>query len=239
MSEGYTGISLVDGQSIHDILLFAVIILLAIFAFVFYTSNPLFEKMIRGFVSVKERNNLFDTPTQESIFFNVFMGFQTLFLCTVILFLAFSHFTNIQLQSVSQAIGLLSVLFVLVMLFYLLKKLLYLIYGRVFVDKGKFSLWNTTYHALFSLWGVTLYLPVLWILLDKEDFISALILFAGLYAVFRIITIYIKIRIFYHKNIGLLFLNLYLCAQEIIPLLFLYECLTYLSNVIGTSILWQ
>ncbi|MDR2232415.1 MAG: DUF4271 domain-containing protein [Tannerella sp.] len=239
MFEGYTGISLVEGQPIHDILLFALIILIAIFAFAFYTSNPLFEKMIHGFVSVKERHNLFNTPTQESIYFDLFMGFQTMFLCTVFIYLAISHFSNIQMQTVREELLLFFTLFVILTLFYLLKRFLYFIFGRVFVDKGKFTLWNSTYHALFSLWGVALYLPVLWIMLDKESFTGAIILFLGLFAVFRIITVYVKIRIFYHKNNGLLFFNSYLCAQEIIPLLFLYECLAYLYNIIGTSIIWQ
>ncbi|MDR0796250.1 MAG: DUF4271 domain-containing protein [Tannerella sp.] len=237
--EGFSGISLSEGQLIHDILLFAFIILLVIFALTFHNCQPQFNKMLRGLVSIKERQNLFDTPTQESVFFKVFMGFQALFLCAVIFFFFFCHLADIQEQTVQQALILLSVLFVLLALFYLLKRCLYFIYGCVFTEKTKFRLWNTTYHALLYSWGVLLYCPALWLLLDREHDSAALILFLFIFFIFRISAIYVKIRIFYSKNNGFLYLFLYLCAQEIIPLLFLYKSMTYLRDVIVTSILWQ
>ena len=237
--EGYTEISWDNGQLIYDILLLALIILLSIFAFTFRTCYTLFEKMIRGLFSVKERQNLFDPPARESFFFNVFMGFQTLILCAIFFFLAFSRIVKIQEQGVGKAFILLAILFILLILFYLLKRCLYFIYGRIFIDNVKLNLWNTSYHELFYLWGVMLYLPVFWLILDRERMVGSLIIFSINFILFRLSAIYVKVRIFYHKNNGFLFLNLYLCAQEIIPLLFLYESLTYLYNVIKTSILWQ
>jgi len=237
--EGYTGIGWGDGLLIHDILMLAIIIQLSIFAYAFYTCYPLFEKMLRECISVKERQNLFDTPTQESVFFNLFMGFQTLFLCAVFFFIAFSRLANIQEQDVSQAFILLVILFGLLILFYVLKRFLYFIYSLVFIENSKYNLWKSTYHALFCLWGISLYFPVLWLMLDRQHITGALSLFIFVFILFRITAIYVKIRIFFYKNNGLLFLISYLCAQEFIPLLFLYESLTYLHHVIETSIVWQ
>ena len=237
--EGYPGISWGDGLLIHDILIFALIVLLSIFAYTFHTCYPLFEKMVRGLISLKERQNLFDTPTRESIFFNVFMRFQALFLCAVIVFLLFCRFTGLQEPGVRQAMILLGIFLVLLILFYLLKRFLYYLFSSVFITKGKYKLWNTTYHTLFYFCGISLYLPVLWLILDRQHFAGALISLITIYVIFRAVTIYVKIRIFYDKNNGFLYLISYLCAQEMIPLLFLYESLTYLHNVIGSSILWQ
>ena len=237
--EGYTGIGWGESLLIHDILMCALIVLLSIFAYAFYTCYPLFEKMIHGVFAFKERQNLFDTPTRESVFFNLFMRFQALFLCAIILFLGFCRITKIQEQGVGQALSLLSVLLIMLILFYLLKRVLYYLYSSIFISKGKYRLWNTTYHTLFYLYGIFLYIPILWLILDRERFMGALISSVLIYAIFRIATIYAIIRIFYDKNNGILYLILYLCAQEIVPLLFLYESLTYLHNVIESSILWQ
>jgi hypothetical protein len=237
--EGYTGIGWGDSWLIYNILVCALIVLLSMFAYAFYTCYPLFEKMFRGLLSLKERPNLFDTPTRESVFFNVFMRFQAFFLSAVILFLVFCRVTGIQEQSVRQALILLTVMLILMVLLYLLKRILYYLFSSVFITKGKYKLWNTTYHTLLYFYGMLLYLPVCWLNIDRERFEGGLILFIVIYVLFRITALFVKIRIFFDKNNGFLYLILYLCGQEIVPLLFLYESLIYLHNVIEASILWQ
>ena len=239
MIEGYTGIGWSGELLLYDMFTLAFILLLSVFAYAFYTSYPLFKKMIRGFASIQERQNLFDPPTKESFFFDMFMWFQALFLCTVFCFLCFFQITDIQFQNMQQTLILLGVFFCLLILLYVLKQCLYFIYGRVLSEKSKYKLWNNTYHTLFCLWGMILYFPVLWLLIDRERYTGALIVFFVSFILFRITAIYTYFRIFYHKNDGLLFLNLYLCGQEMIPLLFLYKSLTYLYNAIETSNLWQ
>ena len=230
--EDFTGINWGDGLLIYDILVFVLIMLLSIFAYAMHTCYPLFVKMFRGLISLKERQNLFDTQTRESAFLNVFLGFQAVFFSAVFLFLVYSRIAEIHEQSVQQAIILLTGFFLILLLFYFLKRFLYYLYSSVFTTKGKYKLWNTTYHTLFYFYGILLYLPILWLILDREHFFGALIFFFAIFAFFRITAIYVKIRLFYDKNNGYLHLILYLCAQEIVPLLFLYESLTYLRNVI-------
>jgi hypothetical protein len=237
--EGYTGIRWENELLVHDVFLLLIIVLLALFAFIFHACYPLFEKMMRGFVSMKERQTLFDTPTKENFFFAGFMGFQTLFLCAVFFYLAYCHITERLPWVLFSDFIMLIVIFILLFLFYLLKQSLYFMYGRIAVGKEKYRLWQNNYHAAFYSWGIILYLPVLWLMFDHNHFTGILGLFVFSYIVFRFYVIYLKIRIFYHKYTGLLYFSLYLCAQEIVPLLFLYESLKYLHNVIETSILWQ
>ena len=239
MFEGYTGIRWGSEQLMYDFFLLIIIVLLSIFALIFRTCYPLVEKMIRGFISIKERQNLFDTPTKENFFFTGFMGFQTLFLSAVFLFLAYCRITDSLYWIHFSDLILLIVIFILLCLFYLLKRFLYFIYGRTMAGKDKFKIWTNNYNAAFFMWGILLYLPVLWLMFDQIHFTSILFLFVFTYILFRFYVIYIKIHIFYHKNTGLLYFCLYLCALEIVPLLFLYESLSYLQNVIETSVLWQ
>ena len=237
--EGYTGIRWESEQLIHDVFLFIIIVLLAIFALVFRTFYPLFEKIIRGLFSIKERQNLFDTPTKENVFFTGYMGFQTLFLCAIFFFFVYCRITAYLWGRLLLDLILLTVFFTILILFYLLKRILYYIYGRTAVGRDKFRLWKNNYNAAFFMWGILLYLPVLWLMFDHIHFSGILILFVFTYILFRFYVIYIKFHIFYPKNTGLLYFSLYLCAQEIIPLLFLYESLSYLHNVIESNILWQ
>uniref|UniRef100_UPI003FEF4BAF DUF4271 domain-containing protein n=1 Tax=Parabacteroides distasonis TaxID=823 RepID=UPI003FEF4BAF len=51
--------------------------------------------------------------------------------------------------------------------------------------------------------------------------------------------IYKTIRIFHRKNSSFLYISLYLCGQEILPLVFLYEGIIYLYNFIESSTLWH
>jgi len=215
----------------------ALIVLLAIFAYAFHTCYPLLEKMVHGLISLKERQSLFDSATRKSVFFNVLMSFQSIFLCTVILFLVFGRMGENDYQDFYQALTLFFLFLFALVLTYLIKRLLYFIYCNVFTSKGKYKLWNETYHTLFYFYGILLYLPVLWLMHDREHYIGAILLFVFLFISFKISSIYMKIRIIYDKNIGFLYLFLYLCALEIVPLLFLYESLTYLHNVIVSSIL--
>ncbi len=237
--EGYTGIRWGNELLVHDVFLLIIIVLLAVFAFVFRACYPLFYKMIRGFVSIKERQTLFDTPTKENFFFTGFMGFQTLFLCAIFFYYVYCQISQTQPWAVFSDFILLTVIFIFLLLFYLLKKCLYFMYGRLTVGIEKFKLWKNIYQSTFNIWGILLYLPVLWFIFDQNHFTGVLILFVFSYILFRFYIIYIKFRIFFHKYTGLLYFSLYLCAQEIVPLLFLYESLKYLHNVIETSVLWQ
>lgn len=237
--EGYIGIKFGDEQLIRDILFSVVFLLFASFAFIFHSYLPLFSKTIKSFFSVKERQNLFDSTMKENLLFKGFLKLQTLLLCSIFCYLAYSIYYPIHGQSISTAFITLAVFLGIISLFYFFKQCMYFIYGRVFSENGRFKLWNTNYQTLSYLWGISLYFPVLWLMFNNNSLKTVTLLFVLSYILYRISVIYITIRIFYNKNSGILYLSSYLCAQEITPLLFMYEGLNYLQNVIETSTLWH
>jgi hypothetical protein len=95
------------------------------------------------------------------------------------------------------------------------------------------------YKAISRLWGVFLYIPVFWILLVGENIFYATILLIITYILSRIILAYRFIFTFFGKNVWILFINLYLCTQEIIPLALLYEGLVYIYSIIDKNNIWQ
>ncbi|MDR1455193.1 MAG: DUF4271 domain-containing protein [Tannerella sp.] len=237
--EGYIGIRTGDGQFIYDMLLLLVFLLFAFFAVIFRMHFPLFAGILNELFSVRERQSLFDGRERGTLFFTGFLKFQTLFLCALFVCLVYGNYTGFQSLRLTSIAGMVLIFFGILCLFYLFKQCLYWLYGFIFGEKDDSKRWNGTYHNLSCLWGISLYIPVVWLILDHQHLTEALLLFALLYLCFRFTLIYMTVRIFYSKNTGILYLCSYLCAQEIVPLLFLYEGMNYLYNTIEVSTLWH
>lgn len=230
--EGYTGTYINDITFSNDIMLTIVLVLLSAFALVFRLNVPLFGKMISNISAGERRQSIFETTENDSFFFNAFMTFQTLLLCSIFIFSIAVKYKYFIKPGITPALLTIGTLLVFLFLFYLFKKALYAIFGYIFTERSTYQMMFTNYQALFCAWGIFLYLPVLWILLVGQHLLIAIIAMAISYLLFRLMLIFRFVYIFFNKNAGLLFLSLYLCAQELIPLVFLYEGLIYIYNII-------
>ena len=237
--EGYIGLRLAGGSYLDDVIPVILLIEISLFAIIFHFHAALIWKMAKDLLSVKERDNLFDRPVRSDLFFRTFMKFQVLSLNALFLYLLAGRYTDLSADSLRSILLPLGLLFAAVSLFYLLKRIIYFLYGHAFDSGERYVMWNNRYQAITSIWGCTLYLPTLWIFLDSSHHLYAVAAFVVLYAVYRILLIYITIRIFYDRRTGLLFLCSYLCAQEIIPLLFAYEGVKYTLLLTDLSSLWH
>lgn len=238
--EGYVGIRLWDGQLVDDVIFLLLLTLFVFFAAVFRLNFQLFVKMLKDAFLVKERQNLFDDVIGKSdFFFRNFMTFQALFLLSVALVAIgriYGIVNYVEWKSILFIIGL---LFCVLFLFYLFKQVCYFLLGQVFAESRKYKLWKTSYNAIMGVWGVSLYIPVLWLVFVGSHETIPIALFFFFYILCRFVIIYKTVRIFHKKSTGFLHINLYLCAQEILPLIFLYEGIIYLYNFIETSSLWH
>lgn len=236
--EGYVGIRLWDGQIANDLLFAFLLSLLILFAIVFRNNFQQFVKMLKDAVFVRERSSFFDEGRNESsIIFHLFMLFQAIFLCSVALFSIgkiYGYYGSINNEGL---FGLL-ILFV-VFLFYQFRQLTNYLLGCVFIEPRKYKLWKNNYNAIMEIWGILLYIPVLLLVFIDINVTIPVILFIIFYISYRFAIIYKTIRIFHKKNSGFLYISLYLCGQEILPLVFLYEGMVYLYNFIETSTLWH
>jgi hypothetical protein len=167
------------------------------------------------------------------------MQFQGIFLVAVFCFVIYYHHMGKTYSELKPDFVFLSAIFALIGVYFLFKRLLYFIYGHLFNEKNEYRLWAMSYDTIFYIWELLLYIPVLLIIFDRTHIVAASVFFLISYILFRIAVIYITFRIFYHKKTGFLYLSLYLCTQEIIPLLFLYEGFKYLHNIIQMSTLWH
>lgn len=237
--EGYVGIRLWDGQLVDDVVFSLLFVLFVCFALVFRTNYRLFLKMMRDVVYVKERQNLFEVARGSEWFFRNFMTFQALFLCSVCLFAiarAYGYFNHLLENTVLISIGLIMMVLVL---FYWCKRCFYYLFGIVFTDAPKYKFWKTNYNAIIGAWGICLYIPALWLVFVGGSIRIPVLLFVFFYILCRFVIIYKTIRIFHRKSSSFLYISLYLCGQEILPLVFLYEGIIYLYNFIESSTLWH
>ena len=167
------------------------------------------------------------------------MTFQALFLCSISLFAiarSYGYFNHLLESGILLSVGL---ILIVLTLFYWSKRCFYYLFGVVFTDASKYKFWITNYNAIIGAWGVLLYLPTLWLVFVGEEMQIPVLLFVFLYVLCRFVIIYKTIRIFHRKSSGFLYISLYLCGQEILPLVFLYKGIIYLYNFIESSTLWH
>ena len=237
--EGYSGVRLWDGQLINDLIFVLLSGLLIMFAIVFRTNYRLFDKMVRDVIHAKDRLSLFEEVGGNETVFRSFMIFQSLFLCSLALFLFSRHKHYIDdYSSVTTNLIVIGSLLGLLFAFYLFKQIMYATIGSIFTKPDRYRNWRKGYTAATAMWGALLYIPVLWISFITGYEKAATIMFVILFAAWRLLIVYKSIRIFNLKSIGILYILLYLCAQEILPLFFLYEGLNYLYNFIDELALW-
>ncbi len=237
--EGYVGIGLWEGQWIDDLVLSLLLALFAGFAYFFHRDNRLFFKMVKDLYQVKTRKSLFEEPVGSDRLFHSFMVFQALFLNAVVIFEAINVSGILTFRSVGDALPVLLLLFFAVFVFYECKALLYLFIGKVFATAASYELWHTGYKATIGIWGVLLYIPVCMFAFSDIPYQVTIVLSLFLYVASRIVIIYKTIHIFSLKKDGILYFSLYLCGQEIMPLLLLYAGVVYLYNFIELNALWR
>jgi hypothetical protein len=237
--DGYTGIYRGNEQFVYDVLFILVFVLLSFFSIFFRSFNLIFTDMLSKLFSLKERQSIFDEPVKDSVFFMGFMRFQMLLLSTVFGYLIYCNRAGFPHGTVASLSAALILFFVFACAFYMFKQAFYLLNGFVFGDNSDSRLWRVTYHKLSALWGISLYLPVAGLMFFPNYLLAVVFVFFTLYVAYRFTLIYMTVRIFYNEKNGLLYLSSYLCAQEIIPLLLLYEGLNYLYNTIESGTLWH
>jgi hypothetical protein len=230
-SDGFKSIYINDMTFSNDMLLVVVFLLLSVFAVIFRRNVSLFGKMMSGIVDKGQKNSIFDTFDKENFLFNAFMDFQTLTLLSVYIFSIAIKYGYIESPDIKTTLLCITGLIFIFSIFHIFKKFIFNLILFVFAETDEQKVLNVSYKSLSRLWGVFLYIPVFWILLINDYIIFATILLIISYILVRIILAFRFINTFFGKNLWLLFLNLYLCAQEIVPLVFLYEGLVYIFNI--------
>jgi len=226
--EGYVGIRLWGDQLAKDVAFAVLLVQIIIFAWVYHTNYFLFGKMKGEIFQIKERHSLFEDVSGNEVLVRIFVVFQSLLLCSLTIFMFSRTYGYIDAPDISGNLLAIGVIFAVLFLFYLFKQLLYKLLGTTFATQKQYQAWQTGYRAVTDLWGILLYIPVVFLVVADTAVWIPFSLFILLYILCRTAIFYSTTRLFSITGVGFLYIILYLCAQEILPLFFLYEGVNYL-----------
>lgn len=214
--------------------LFCFLIMVRLFSDGARTLSLIFELVFRS----KERQNLFSTSVDHELLIKFLLVLQTTLLLSILIPCAYLHNTDDALVLFDRFLWMVGLVFLLLLVFALYKCLAYFIVGKLFFPQGSLRQWTEYLLSVLSLLGVVLFLPVLLVffLPSLYPFLIYVCLLA-LIAAF-ILSINRAIRLFFNNKILSLGFILYLCAQEMIPLYFLYRGLFYLLSFVQKDTLW-
>lgn len=240
MFEGYPGLRVGLEQPMDDAVFVLMVSVVVAFAVVFRANFLHFLRMLKDVRYVRERHNLFDPiPGRHIFFFRSYMLFQVFLLCGIGVF-AFTRAEGLiayrDWRDLLLVVGAYTGLFYV---FYVVKQLIHVLLALSFTTLQRYRLWKINYSAVMGLWGLTLYLPVYWMVIVGGNVWVPVILFCFLYVLCRLVVVYKTISIFWHRDLGILYISIYFCALEILPLVYLYEGMVLLYNLIETNILWR
>ncbi|MDR0994867.1 MAG: DUF4271 domain-containing protein [Tannerella sp.] len=237
--EGYVGGQMGSGQAVNDLAFVMLLALAFAFSLLFNAYPYLFGRMLRNVFHAKERESSFDASTGNEGLFRSFMDFQALFLASLFLFLAGYRSGLFPAgMDMDNYLLLFGFFFAVALLFYFSKRFLYLLLGFTFASPEQYRLWRVGYSAGIGFWGVTLYLPVVILAFTRMDLHWLLFVFVLLFLLWRIALNYKTISLFELRFGNILYIFLYLCAQEMMPLLCLYEGMKYMYNLFEINTLW-
>jgi hypothetical protein len=196
-----------------------------------FTSNAgykLLISMIKSLIENINRNSIFNEQVNNELVIKLLLCFQTILLLSIILFNGFLHNAELLNEADIQMFPFLGKASALIIVFLVYKSIVYNLVGNVFFSKDSIRQWNGYFMSLICISGFALFFPAL-LMFYFEKVYNLCCFFYLIYFIFTVILVFRKTYLlFFPHNALLLYFILYLCAQEIIPLYFLYKGLNYL-----------
>jgi hypothetical protein len=195
--------------------------------------------MADGLWHSKGRQSIFYTTTGNEQYSKYILFTQSLLLLSVFVYKAYVVELFTAVPPTSFVLLIIGTFALLCFLFYCIKWLSYTFVGSVFFTNDKLMQWRTSFFSMISLSGIILFIPtLLFVFVDVLRSVSYyFILFY--FICFGIVLIYKTYELFFPRRDTFLYLFLYLCAQEIIPLFFFYKTVVYLFNFFcKTTAIW-
>ena len=185
--------------------------------------KQIFQSEISELLTIKGRKSIFFEPTRNEWHGKLFLCFQTCLLLAIFLYKNITSTSEIVPDSPVKSIIIILLLTLFISVFFIIKRSMYHFVGWIFFDKQAVQSWTDSYFTIFAYSGIFLFTPVLLhFYVDALNNFCFYLILAYL-ILFEIFVIYKSIVLFFYKPSLLIHLFLYLCGQEIIPLLFLWK----------------
>lgn len=197
--------------------------LLLMMMFIVHRCRKLFGSLWQELLGMRSRANAFDDRTSGESSALTLMAVQWSVCAGILLYSALAlgvpYGTPILAEPRAPFVAM-AMLVGLAMAYYVAQLAVYWLLGWVFADPAGRRLYVQGFTASQSLLGFALLVPALVSIFYQGAAPAMVALAAGLYVLARIIFIIKGFRIFYRNFGSLLYFILYLCAVEILPLIF-------------------
>ena len=208
-----------------------------VFLFCFIVMTRILSTQARIFLSLpdelfgsKNRKNILPDPVGYKQYVKILLFSQTLIILSLFSYAVLSNHPEIRENFIiSNFYESTSKTYLLLILFFIYKWISYNIAGSIFFLEEAFSQWINNFTSLICVLGIFIFIPVL--LMYYVAWMYSFCYFFTLFClgIVLIIIFHRTYVLFFHNIFRLHYLFLYLCAQEIAPLLILYKGLIYLT----------
>jgi len=179
----------------------------------------------------KGRQSIFYVTTSNEQRSKYLLFVQCLILLAIFIYKAYFVRLVPVVPSTLQALTVVGALTLLFCLFYFIKWSAYSFVGIVFFPAGKLRQWTTSFFSMICISGIILFVPVLlFVFVEELEFFSYCLVIVC-FTLFGLIVVYKTYELFFPQKDTLLYLFLYLCAQEIVLLFFFYKLVVHLFNI--------
>lgn len=186
---------------------------------------------IKNLFYVRERASLFAVETGSDVRYRLLLIGQTCIFLGIFFF-DYSHDFYSELFSRYSSVFLLSTYVGIIVLYYILKMVLYRFVNWIFFDKQKNSVWLESYSLIYSLFGILLFPLLLLVIYFDLSNLNSFIFFVILGVLGEIMLFYKCFNIFFNKMYGFLYFIVYFCALEIVPCFLLWQALISTNDLL-------
>lgn len=189
----------------------------------FKECRKLFKHFIEELSSNKKRENAFDEHSNHESKLTLLTIIQFIVYGSIILYGIASYRTYGSMTNQSYAFGKLMVFTGLFLFYYIFQICAYGTIGYVFAGKNGCIKWLRSFNATQSLAGAGLMLPALMTLFYPMSINSMFFVSCIIYVICKSAFIIKGFSIFYNNILSIVYFILYLCALEIIPVIYIYK----------------
>ncbi len=178
---------------------------------------------------IKERKSIFNDTVGNELYVKLLLSLQTIIILSIFSYTVLTNNSSSETITILGFYKSLGKIGLLILLFFVYKWISYNIVGKIFFSKENLSQWLNNFVSLVCVLGIVIFIPVLlgFYIEWMYSFCYFFVLFCILAII--IIVIYRTYVLFFHNVRELHYLFLYLCGQEIAPLLVLYQGLIYVT----------
>ncbi|MDR3218407.1 MAG: DUF4271 domain-containing protein [Dysgonamonadaceae bacterium] len=209
-----------------------------IFVYIISQRAKLLSSMLSSLFRHNNQQSIFFESVNNELLNKLMLGFQSVLILSVILYCQAVHEKIVSPEMPAQMFIFMGRTSLLLIIFILYKYVSYLLAGTVFFKKEAISRWKESFFSIVCLSGTILFIPTLILFYVEKAYVFCMYFFL-LYLFILLLIVFYKIYLLFFQKKGLLlYFILYLCTQEIIPLLLIYRGFVYLFNVVQKDTLW-